>query len=841
MKDALPDLAAFLKDAHRFLLFVHDYQKVPLQIYCSGLLFCPKSSVIKRRFKNQALALGFAVETTQVHWDSLLQTLTTLPYTDNLQYSKDGQLLLAFSLDNIQVWETVSGFERFTKEFGDDLNDAQFSADSAFIVVQTDSNDIFILDAHSGVLKQKLSGFSFLLPARQPRYVYYKIYRTHAFNGRGWDTERMHEVAIMPFASTDVGKRLVEAFESDPEIGISTGSRDSDQYYEENTGKWEDAQEWEDAERSDSQTASIRSDATGTTTDTETRHQEVTWRSINVHYECNVLSSDGKVSVSCGPHLILVSDTHTGKILVEFTTGIRHPRGVTISQDNRLLLLYASRNDPELWDLHNGIRLWSASPTPRHHGGFVDYAVFSECGTYIDMYCSRFISTLNIETLAITLRRFTANIEIEAICSTCDQSRTAALTSDSSIHIFDSSPDETAVPYVLDKDMSGVVVSVKVSSKGVLALQYGDGTIELHDVFARTARVMPTKQCMAQFSPDGNYIACYFDSGCVAVYGTDDLQCIFSSTYHGEDGLRNTIIAISPDSAFLAIARIDRFQPVTVWDLHTGDLVVSIPGTDAAPTKILFTDEFMVVVYNSANRKEDFIWRFAIDQGIISGRLLLKARAYVEEVALLPSSSQLAIIYPTSYLYNAYIVDLICLNSGTRHARIARKGLRMFDGILKFEIFPTADINVWRRADGYWNLKTNTRELISSSDDSMRLVYDEDWILSDGIRVFRLPGPHRLVKQTIGGRDSSVIYSSRNTMIFITQNNNIVKITAFGTTTLDTIAVPEQSKDSECSKDLTEDTEDGITRREVPCGLSDFFRELATREEVEHEEEPKES
>ncbi|CEJ93587.1 hypothetical protein VHEMI09165 [[Torrubiella] hemipterigena] len=873
----LLNLLAFLKDAHRFLLFVHDYETSPLQIYGAGLVFCPTSSLIRTTFKKHAVSLGVKVEGIQGHWDSLLQTLSTLPYTDHLEYSDDGRLLLAASANSVQVWDTISGSERFTKVFNYSICEVHFSSDSRLIVVHTTWRDIHIVDAQSGVLKQKLTGFSFLLPSKQGKYLFYSRYKgLHEFNGRGWNAVTMQEVKSMPFTDTEFGKRLFELVESNPESYNTDSSSDDSEFHEHNVPDWEsiyessshslEGDENEDeiissvdsgygrhvessAENIDesiaesvAQTCSSSTEETeslgGIITDSETGSIETVWKDLRRQYPCNVLSPDGTISVSCGPNnLIIVGNSRNGKILAEITSNTKRPSMLIISQDNRLLLVSAGSSEPELWNIRDNIRVWTGQPNPTGVSGFIDHAQFSKCGTFVDMYCSKWIYSLNIETLDITWRQFTVNIDIETICATGDGSQVAALASRSFIAIFNSSLDEATVPYTVDEGgYSNAAQSLLVSSQDMVAVQFTDGTIELHDTFNRSIRTMKTNQHMVQFSADGKYLICSFHkTACVAVYDTDSLQSVFTSTYHGEASHPEPLVAISPNGIYLAIATWieDTAEQLTVWNLQTGYLIRSIP---VLPVSLLFfsedmsEDDILVVIYNLRGRRRYSVHRFPISQYFSYQSQVCEGRGFIFDGSFLPNSSKLAIIY-TSHPTYTHVVDLFCVLTGTRLTRIVKNHMTMTDTNLRFPAFPTSDVNVWRRADGYWNLKSNTRELTSSFDDTLRLVYDDDWIAKDGNRVFKLPGPCRLGTPVY---DSPPIHSKGSVMVFLTQNNSVVKLTVLDdgldSVMLDTRTTQLQRKTSGDSMNWMDNGENSITRREVSFGVSDFFYEFATGE-----------
>ena len=85
--------------------------EAPLQIYCAGLLFTPRTSIIRPDFKLDLP--GWICQLLQVNerWSAELQALEG--HSDSVQsvaFSSDGLLLASGSGDNtVRVWDTSNG------------------------------------------------------------------------------------------------------------------------------------------------------------------------------------------------------------------------------------------------------------------------------------------------------------------------------------------------------------------------------------------------------------------------------------------------------------------------------------------------------------------------------------------------------------------------------------------------------------------------------------------------------------------------------------------------------------------------------------------------------------
>lgn len=91
-------LHGFLQDAKRFTLKnQHTATTAPLQLYSSGLLFSPQSSIIRREFQKEIPAWITRFPSAETQWDAVLQSLDHPSAVRFTCFSPDGRFLASSS------------------------------------------------------------------------------------------------------------------------------------------------------------------------------------------------------------------------------------------------------------------------------------------------------------------------------------------------------------------------------------------------------------------------------------------------------------------------------------------------------------------------------------------------------------------------------------------------------------------------------------------------------------------------------------------------------------------------------------------------------------------------
>ncbi|CVK98694.1 uncharacterized protein FPRN_04046 [Fusarium proliferatum] len=106
------ELISVLRDIDRFVLYFKGaIEQLPLQIYASGLLFSPRTSLARQAFKQYTLETSWLNLPISEDWDVCVQTLEGQTSTvSNIAFSGNGQWLASTSYDcTIRIWNVATG------------------------------------------------------------------------------------------------------------------------------------------------------------------------------------------------------------------------------------------------------------------------------------------------------------------------------------------------------------------------------------------------------------------------------------------------------------------------------------------------------------------------------------------------------------------------------------------------------------------------------------------------------------------------------------------------------------------------------------------------------------
>ncbi|KAN0087272.1 WD40-repeat-containing domain protein [Elaphomyces granulatus] len=159
--DPSPSLHLILYDANRFLSsYSSIIEEAPLQVYCSAIVFSPRTSITRRLYSDHVPKWILQKPTIFEGWSPYLQTLYHSSPVIAVAFSPDGRLLASGSRDNtIRLWDTVIGTERRTLEGHSSWVQAvAFSPDGRLLASGSRDTTIRLWDAVIGTERRTLEG-----------------------------------------------------------------------------------------------------------------------------------------------------------------------------------------------------------------------------------------------------------------------------------------------------------------------------------------------------------------------------------------------------------------------------------------------------------------------------------------------------------------------------------------------------------------------------------------------------------------------------------------------------------------------------------------------------------
>ncbi|KAK9847015.1 wd40 domain protein, partial [Penicillium brevicompactum] len=156
-------MSEFLHDARRFILKnMQMMDTAPLQLYCSGLIFVPRHTTIRKTFDKQIPDWICRLPEVESAWSAEIQTLES--HSNNVSsvvFSPDGNLLASGSRDGtVKLWNSTTGYLQSTLEgHSKPVLSTAFSRDGALILSTSADHTLNIWDA-TGTLKHTLRGHS---------------------------------------------------------------------------------------------------------------------------------------------------------------------------------------------------------------------------------------------------------------------------------------------------------------------------------------------------------------------------------------------------------------------------------------------------------------------------------------------------------------------------------------------------------------------------------------------------------------------------------------------------------------------------------------------------------
>ncbi|KAH8705549.1 putative WD-repeat protein [Talaromyces proteolyticus] len=589
-------ISTFLYDSKRFMLknaYILDI--APLQLYSSGLIFAPRSAIIREKVEKFP---SWICSFPQVEESWSADFLTLEGHSDivhSAAFSPDGRLLASVSEDTtIKIWDVITGALQKTVK-GDDwpVQSVLFSRDGQFVITGSISGTIRFWDVTTGAL-----------------------YRTLEVSSK--------TVYTITAAISPDGQVLATASERIKLWDVATGALRSTRHEE-----WflEDEPASEDEPSSDYDDLSdseLISSEDSILQDGLTSNREVILETQLASGDENISDEESFVSEESTPSDELLLKRHIE--LVHF---------IKFSPNGNLLASSSKDANIYLWNIPTGAK----NKVLTGHADHVDSVDFSPDGQMLASGSGDgTIKLWDVSSGTIQNTFLVNRYRIKSVTLSLDGKFLVSGSSDSVIRLWDISTGN--VQQTL-KGHGDWVYSITISRNGqLLASTSADKTIKLWDISVKSALqdsghlivqsvdFSPDEKLLASGSADGTVIIWCNLTGCVEHILMDSSYQPQNKVHMFDRYMKFGFVKFSPNGQILASGTGD--GTIKLWNTTTGSLQQILNDESGRVISTEFSSNGCLLLSGSTN-KTATLWD--VETGTIQ-RVMNNHLAWVDTVAI---------------------------------------------------------------------------------------------------------------------------------------------------------------------------------------------------------------